>query len=105
MRMSKLLTTAASSRKYWPANSAPEYKTEKAVSIGTYAVACGLPTYLGLVPPVLGSPLVTELLTAGVKELLGGYFIVEPDPVKAAEAIFNALQERRRGLGLPTRPW
>ena len=85
--------------------SAPEYKTEKAVSIGTYAVACGLPTHLGVVPPVLGSPLVTKLLTAGVKELLGGYFIVEPDPVKAAQAIFTALQERRRGLDLSTRPW
>ena len=87
------------------AASAPEYKTEKAVSIGTYAVACGLPTHLGIVPPVLGSPLVTQLLTAGVKDLLGGYFIVETDPVKAAEAIFAALQQRRQGLGLATRAW
>lgn len=87
------------------AASAPEYKTEKAVSIGTYAVALGLPTHLGIVPPVLGSPRVTELLTAGVKDLLGGYFIVEPDPLKAAEAIFNALQDRRRGLGLAARSW
>lgn len=85
--------------------SAPEYKTEKAVSIGTYAVALGLPTHLGIVPPVLGSPLITELLTAGVKDLLGGYFIVETDPVKSAEAIFMALQERRSGLGLATRSW
>lgn len=87
------------------AASAPEYKTEKAVSIGTYAVALGLPTHLGIVPPVLGSPLITELLTAGVKDLLGGYFIVETDPVKSAEAIFMALQERRSGLGLATRSW
>lgn len=85
--------------------SAPEYKTEKAVSIGTYAVAMGLPTHLGIVPPVLGSPRVVELLTTGVKDLLGGYFIVEPDPVKAARAIFGAIQERRRGLGLASRPW
>ncbi|MCL6478214.1 MAG: anaerobic carbon-monoxide dehydrogenase catalytic subunit [Peptococcaceae bacterium] len=87
------------------AASAPEYKTEKAVSIGTYAVACGLPVHLGIVPPVLGSPLVTQLLTAGVKDLLGGYFIVETDPVKAAQAIFAALQQRRQGLGLATRDW
>ncbi|MFZ5632833.1 MAG: anaerobic carbon-monoxide dehydrogenase catalytic subunit [Bacillota bacterium] len=87
------------------AASAPEYKTEKAVSIGTYAVALGLPTHLGVVPPVLGSAQVAGLLTAGVKELLGGYFIVEPDPAKAAEAIFGALQERRRGLGLAPRSW
>ncbi len=85
--------------------SAPEYKAEKAVSIGTYAVALGLPTHLGVMPPVLGSPRMAELLTSGVKDLLGGYFIVETDPAKAARAIFGALQERRRGLGLSVRSW
>lgn len=87
------------------AASAPEFKTEKAVAIGTWAVAAGLPTHLGLVPPVLGSALVTSILTAGVKDLLGGYFIVETDPVKSAEKLFAAIQERRKGLGLSTRPW
>lgn len=85
--------------------SAPEFKTEKAVSIGTYAMAIGLPVHLGVVPPVLGSRLVTSVLTEGVKDLFGGYFIVETDPYKAAEAIFAAIQERRSGLGLPTREW
>ncbi|OAT80412.1 anaerobic carbon-monoxide dehydrogenase catalytic subunit [Desulfotomaculum copahuensis] len=85
--------------------SAPEFKTEKAVAIGTWAVACGLPTHLGLVPPVLGSATVTGLLTGGIKDLLGGYFIVETDPVKAAEKLFAAIQERRRGLNLATRSW
>ncbi|WP_018086203.1 anaerobic carbon-monoxide dehydrogenase catalytic subunit [Desulfurispora thermophila] len=87
------------------AASAPEFKTEKAVAIGTWAVACGLPVHLGLVPPVLGSALVTSLLTAGIKDLLGGYFIVETDPQQAAEKLYAAIQERRRGLGLETRPW
>jgi len=63
------------------AASAPEYKTEKAVAIGTWAVAAGLPTHLGLIPPVFGSKLVTRVLTEDVKTLLGGYFIVEPDPL------------------------
>ena len=35
--------------------SAPEPVSEKAVAIGTWAVAAGLPTHLGVVPPVLGS--------------------------------------------------
>jgi carbon-monoxide dehydrogenase catalytic subunit len=52
------------------------------------------------VPPVLGSALVTEVLTSTVKELLGGYFIVEPDPNKAAEALLAVIDERRAGLGL-----
>lgn len=80
--------------------SAPESITEKAVAIGTWAVTCGLPTHLGVVPPVLGSALVTETLTSTVKELVGGYFIVEPDPIKAADALLAVIDERRAGLGL-----
>ncbi len=80
--------------------SAPEPVTEKAVAIGTWAVAAGLPTHLGIVPPVLGSRTVTEVLTSTAKELFGGYFIVETDPLKAAEKLISVLGERRRGLGL-----
>ncbi|MEW6274263.1 MAG: anaerobic carbon-monoxide dehydrogenase catalytic subunit [Bacillota bacterium] len=87
------------------AASAPEYKTEKAVAIGTWAVAAGLPTHLGLIPPLFGSKLVTRVLTEDVKTLLGGYFIVEPDPLRAAEKVYAAIQERRAGLNLATRSW
>jgi carbon-monoxide dehydrogenase catalytic subunit len=80
--------------------SAPEPVTEKAVAIGTWAVAAGLPTHLGLVPPVLGSATVTGVLTSAVKDLFGGWFIVEPDPRKAATALLSAISERRQGLGL-----
>jgi carbon-monoxide dehydrogenase catalytic subunit len=80
--------------------SAPEPVSEKAVAIGTWAVAAGLPTHLGVVPPVVGSKLVTEILTSSIKGLLGGYFLVEPDPVKAAEGLLAAISERRQGLGL-----
>jgi carbon-monoxide dehydrogenase catalytic subunit len=80
--------------------SAPEPVTEKALAIGTWAVAAGLPTHVGVVPPVTGSRTVTEVLTSSVKELLGGWFIVEPDPMKAVEALYQALTERRKALGL-----
>jgi carbon-monoxide dehydrogenase catalytic subunit len=80
--------------------SAPEPVSEKAVAIGTWAMAAGLPTHLGVVPPVVGSEVVTEVLTKTAKDLIGGYFIVEPDPVKAAEALLAAISERRQGLGL-----
>ncbi len=80
--------------------SAPEPTSEKAVSIGTYAVAAGLPTHVGVVPPVTGSALCTTVLTQTVKELTGGYFIVEPDPEKAADTLLQAINDRRRGLGL-----
>ncbi len=87
------------------AASAPEFKTEKAVAIGTYAVTLGLPVHLGVVPPVLGSAQVTTLLTEGIRDILGGYFIVETDPLKSARLLFESLQERRRGLNLSTRDW
>ncbi len=80
--------------------SAPEPVTEKAIAIGTWAVASGLPTHVGVVPPVIGSKLVTQVLTEGIKDLLGGYFIVEPDPEKAADRLLLAIGERRKALGL-----
>jgi carbon-monoxide dehydrogenase catalytic subunit len=80
--------------------TAPEAAMEKAVSIGTWAVAMGLPTHVGVVPPVTGSPLVVEVLTKTAKDLLGGYFIVEPEPEAAVAKMVGALDERRRGLGI-----
>lgn len=80
--------------------SAAEAVAEKAVSIGTYAVALGLPTHVGVMLPVLGGPLVTKVLTDKVKELTGGYFIVDLDPESAAEKLLAAIDERRAALGL-----
>ena len=80
--------------------SAAEAVSEKAVSIGAYAVAAGLPTHVGVMLPVLGSPAVTEVLTSTVKDLTGGYFIVDLDPESASEKLLTAIDERRAGLGL-----
>lgn len=80
--------------------SAPEPVTEKAVAIATWAIAAGLPTHLGVVPPVLGSKLVTEVFTSAAKDLFGGYFIVDTDPVSAAGKLIDAIAARRKGLGL-----
>jgi carbon-monoxide dehydrogenase catalytic subunit len=80
--------------------SAPEAVSEKAVSIGAYAVAAGLPTHVGVNVPVLGGPLVTKVLTETLKELTGGYFIVDLDPESAADKLLKAIDERRAGLGL-----
>lgn len=80
--------------------SAPEATTEKAIAIGTWAMAIGLPTHLGVIPPVLGGPVVVRVLTEDVKSLFGGYFIVEPEPKAAAAKLLEAIKERRKGLGL-----
>ncbi len=80
--------------------SAAEAVSEKAVSIGAYAVAAGLPTHVGVMLPVLGSPAVTEVLTDKVKGLTGGHFIVDLDPLSAADKLLAEIDERRKGLGL-----
>ncbi|MDS1029484.1 anaerobic carbon-monoxide dehydrogenase catalytic subunit [Bacillota bacterium LX-D] len=83
------------------AASAPEYQHEKALAIGTWAVALGLLTHLGVVPPVLGGKKVTEILTGETAEkLLGGKFYVETDPIKAAHGLIEHLRSKRKALGI-----
>jgi len=81
--------------------SAPEWMSEKAVSIGTYFVGHGVFTHLGTVPPVLGSPTVTKILTDDVERYIGGKFYVEPDPHKAARTLLDVIEEKRRKLHWP----
>lgn len=82
------------------AGAAPEWMSEKAVSIGAYVVASGIYTVLGTVPQVLGSPEVTKLLTETAEQVVGGKFAVETDPFKAAELIVQHLDRKRLDLGL-----
>jgi carbon-monoxide dehydrogenase catalytic subunit len=82
------------------AASAPELPHEKAVSIGTWAVALGVLTHCGVVPPVLGSPLVTKVLTEDLESLVGGKFFVELDPVKAADTMLEHIAAKRKALGI-----
>ncbi len=82
------------------AGAAPEWMSEKAVSIGAYVVGSGVFTVLGTVPPVMGSKAVTELLTSGAKDVVGACFAVEPDPVKAASLMIEHIDSQRRKLGL-----
>ncbi|MCK9377082.1 MAG: anaerobic carbon-monoxide dehydrogenase catalytic subunit [Syntrophobacterales bacterium] len=85
------------------AAAAPEWYSEKAATIASYAVACGIYTVLGVTPPVLGSSAVTDLLLNGLQGPLGATFAVEPDPAKAADLIINHVEAKRRALGLEAR--
>ncbi len=82
------------------AGAAPEWYSEKAATIAFYAMASGIYTVLGVMPPILGSKNVTELATSGLNGVFGACFAVEPDPVKAAQLITNHIMEKRKGLGL-----
>jgi carbon-monoxide dehydrogenase catalytic subunit len=82
------------------AGAAPEWMSEKAVSIGAYVVSSGIFTVLGTVPPVLGSKVVTEVLTRGADEVVGATFAVEPDPIKGAGLMIAHMDKKRRALGI-----
>ncbi len=80
--------------------SAPEWLTEKAVSIGTYFVASGVSVHLWPMPPIAGGTKVTEILTQTAADVFGGAFFVEEDPLQAADKMAEIIDEKRRALGL-----
>ncbi|KXS40729.1 MULTISPECIES: anaerobic carbon-monoxide dehydrogenase catalytic subunit [unclassified Candidatus Frackibacter] len=80
--------------------SAPELMSEKAVSIGTWVATLGIPVHVGVTPPVTGSAFVTEVLTTGLEELLGGYFIVEEDSEAATDKLIKVIEDKREGLNI-----
>ncbi len=82
------------------AGSAPEFITEKAVSIGTYFLALGITVHVAPAPRIFGSPYVAYVLTEKLKDITGGRLIVEYDPERAAERLYEAILEKRRELGL-----
>jgi anaerobic carbon-monoxide dehydrogenase catalytic subunit len=85
------------------AGSAPEWYSEKAVTIGVYFVASGVTTHLGPMPPIAGSMNVVNLLTQGLNDVVGATFAVEPDPEKAAAFIRRHIETKRKALGLDSR--
>jgi carbon-monoxide dehydrogenase catalytic subunit len=85
------------------AGSAPEWYSEKAVTIGVYCVASGITTHLGPMPPVTGSMNVVKLLTEGLNDVVGAAFGVEPDPEKAAVFLTKVIEKKRKALGLDSR--
>ena len=79
---------------------APEWMSEKAVSIGNYVVATGLDTFLGVAPQVTGSTEVVDLLTNGLKDWVEASFTVETDLEKLGDAMIERIEEKRTALGI-----
>ena len=83
------------------AGAAPEWMSEKAVSIGFYVVASGVYTVLGEPLPIQGAPELTKFLCGGIEELFGGKFAFESDPIKAARLMIDHIDAKRAALHLP----
>lgn len=80
--------------------AAPEWMSEKAVSIACYVVGSGINTYLGVVPYVDGSENVKEIMTKGWDETCGAHFVFEKDPHKAVEIMLADIEDKRKKLGI-----
>ncbi|MGO8667140.1 MAG: anaerobic carbon-monoxide dehydrogenase catalytic subunit [Desulfobaccales bacterium] len=82
------------------AGAAPEWMSEKAISIGQYFVASGVYTLFGVTWPTTGSELLTDYLFKGIEEELGGKWDFEPDPELAAKKMIAHIDLKRKALGI-----
>ena len=79
---------------------APEWMSEKAVSIGNYVVATGIDTYLGVEPYAYGSSEVDGLLKGGVRDWVEAAYTVEKDIYKLGDMMIERIEEKRTALGI-----
>jgi carbon-monoxide dehydrogenase catalytic subunit len=80
---------------------APEWMSEKALSIATYAVASGAYVIMGTTNPVRGSEEVQRLMSDDWRQKFGGRleFILNPDEI--LQKTLAHIDERRAALKLP----
>lgn len=79
---------------------APEWMSEKAVSIGNYVIGSGIDTFLGVDPYAAGSSEMVEILTNGTREWVEAAFTVEKDIEKLGDAMIARIEEKRAALGI-----
>ncbi len=86
------------------AGCAPEWMSEKAITIGFYFVASGVYTIFGASPfATLGSKNLTDYLTKGLAETVGGRFEFCDDPIKMAQLMIEHIDKKRKALNLKPR--
>jgi anaerobic carbon-monoxide dehydrogenase catalytic subunit len=87
---------------------APEWMSEKALSIGVYCVASGAYVIFGGSSPISGMPdrvgdsdIVLKYLSEGWEELLGGKMEFINDPDEMIRRTLSHIDKKRAELGLP----
>ena len=106
--ISRMMVLASDLAKDWGVNisqvpvvgCAPEWMSEKAVSIGNYVIATGIDTFLGVDPYTKGSTEVTDLLQGehGVKDWVEANFTVETNIEKLGDLMLQRIEEKRAAL-------
>jgi len=82
------------------AGSAPEWMSEKAISIGHYFVASGVYTVFGVTLPVTGAPKFQRYLFEEFEKLYGGMWDLEVDPIAHAQKMIAHIDKKRKALGI-----
>ena len=79
---------------------APEWMSEKAIAIGCYFAASGVPVIFGGESPVGASEEITKLMTETWFERFRGSLHFEPDPEKILALAFDYIDKAREKLKL-----
>jgi carbon-monoxide dehydrogenase catalytic subunit len=82
------------------AGAAPEWMSEKAISIGQYFVASGVYTLFGVGLPIFGAEKFVKHLFEDMESTLGGRWDFEADPYKMAEKMLAHIDKKRKALGI-----
>ncbi len=82
------------------AGSAPEWMSEKAISIGHYFVSSGVYTVFGGILQTTGAPVFQDYLFKEMEKLYGGMWDMYTDPIKHAHAIIAHIDKKRKALGI-----
>ncbi len=82
------------------AGSAPEWMSEKAISIGHYFVVSGVYTIFGYHLPVEGAPVFQKYLFEELENMYGGMWDLEADPIKHARKMIAHIDKKRKELGI-----
>jgi len=82
------------------AGAAPEWMSEKAISIGQYFVASGVYTLFGVTLPVTGAPVFEKHLFEELEKIYGGKWDLAPDPIEMARKMIDHIDKKRKALGI-----
>jgi len=82
------------------AGAAPEWMSEKAISIGHYFVASGVFTVFGVTFPIVEETKFHQHLFGGLEELGFGKWGYTPDPYQMARLMIAHIDKKRQALGL-----
>ncbi len=82
------------------AGAAPEWMSEKAISIGQYFVASGVYTVFGVTFPIVEDTKFHKLLFGGLEEMGFGKWGFAVDPHEMARLMIDHIDKKRKELGI-----